>query len=120
MLPYELKQEALRLRRVIEEISLDIWVATSGLPKSKEMAQVVERRLLMLVAMVDDTRRLEAFRAVRQAAQVYSETSDVLHGRNRASRYQTVHVEEWKVDVLRLETLWAPLRSSVAGTCEDT
>ena len=110
MLPHVVKQEALRLRRAIEEVSVEIWVATSGLPKNEVSTRVVERRLILLVAMVDEQRRLETFRAVRQAARVYSETSDVLHGRTRASRFQSAQIEEWRADLLRLETLWAPLR----------
>lgn len=116
MLPYEIKQEALRLRRAVELVSVDIWVAASGLPKNEVSTRVVERRLLLLVAMVEDGCRLEAFRAARQAARVYSETSDVLHGRTRASRFQSVHVEEWKADLLRLESLWSSSRE-VTATC---
>ena len=115
MLPYEIKQEALRLRRTIEAISVGIWVTVSGLPKNEVSTRVVERRLLLLVAMVEDRRRLEAFRAARQAGRVYSETSDVLHGRTRASRFQTAHVEEWKADVSRLNALWAPIRGLAAN-----
>lgn len=98
------------MRRAIETVSVEIWLATSGLPKNQVSATCVERRLILLVTMVDEQRRLETFRAARQAARVYSETSDVLHGRTRAYRFKSAQVEEWKADLLRLETLWAPLR----------
>lgn len=107
---YEIKQEALRLRRAIEAISVDIWVATSGLPRAEVSIRVVERRLLLLVSRADDEFRLKTFRIARQAARVYSETSDVLHGRTRASRFNSAHLEEWKADCTRLEDLWITLR----------
>lgn len=110
MLPYEIKQEALRLRRAIEAVSVDIWVAASGLPRNEVSTNVVERRLLLLASRADDQFRLEAFRVARQAARVYSETSDVLHGRTRASRFQSIHIEEWKADYARLEVVWTNLR----------
>lgn len=110
MLPYDIKREALRLRRAIEAISVDIWVTASGLLRTQVSTSVVERRLLLLVPRADDQLRLEAFRVARQAARVYSETSDVLHGRTRASRFQSAHLEEWKADYARLEALWMSLR----------
>ncbi|CAD5994360.1 conserved protein of unknown function [Agreia sp. COWG] len=110
MLPYEIKREALHLRRAVEAISVDIWVTSSGLPRTQVSTGVVETRLLLLVSKADDHLRLEAFRVARQAARVYSETSDVLHGRTRASRFQSVHLEEWKADYARLEALWTILR----------
>lgn len=106
VLPYNVKLEALRLRREIEAISVDIWAAATGLPRNQVSTRVVERRLLLLVTMVDDQLRLEAFRAARQAAHVYRETSDVLHGRTKASRFQSLHIEEWKNDLSRLRALW--------------
>lgn len=112
MLPYNTKQEALRLRRAIEAISVDIWMAASGLPRSQVSTRYVERRLLLLVTMVDDQARLDAFRAVRQAAHVYSETSDVLHGRTSASRFRRPHIEEWKNDLSRLQALWLSRKAS--------
>ncbi|CAO1649068.1 hypothetical protein NYA9BBAC_00152 [Salinibacterium sp. NYA9b] len=106
MLPYEVKREALRLRREVETVSVEIWVAVSGQPSNTVSTRFVERRLLLLVTMVDDPLRLEAFRAARQAGRVYAETSDVLHGRTRASRFHSTHIEEWKNDLSRLQSLW--------------
>jgi hypothetical protein len=110
MRAYEIKREALQLRRAIESISVDIWVGVCGLPRTQVSTGVVERRLLLLISRADDPLRLEAFRVARQAARVYSETSDVLHGRTRASRFQSAQLEEWKADYGRLAALWATLR----------
>lgn len=106
MLPYNIKREALRVRRAIESVSVEIWVTASGLPRSQVSARHVERRLLLLATMTNDGVRLEAFRAARQAAHVYRETSDVLHGRTRASRFRGIHIEEWRNDLSRLQALW--------------
>jgi len=110
MLPYDIKREALRLRRAIEAISVEIWITASGLPRTQVSTCVVERRLLLLVSRADDQLRLEAFRVARQAAHVYRETSDVLHGRTRASRFQSTHLEEWKADYARVQDLWMSLK----------
>ena len=107
---YDIKLQALSLRRAIEVVSVDVWVTTSGLPRHHVSTGVVERRLLLLVPMADDQRRLEAFRVARKAARVYNETSDVLHGRTSASRFQSAQLEEWRTDCSRLESLWNSLR----------
>jgi len=119
MLAHDVKQEALRLRRAIEEISVEVWTVASGLPRDEVTTKVVSRRLILMVTMVDDPLRLEVFRAVRQAARVYSETSDVLHGRTRGSRFRGVQVEEWEADLLRLEALWAPLKQDFSGAARE-
>lgn len=118
MPPYNIKREALRVRRAIESVSVEIWVTASGLPRSKVSTCHVERRLLLLATMTNDGVRLEAFRAARQAAHVYRETSDVLHGRTRASRFRGTHVEEWNDDLFRLQALWESSEAWLL-TCES-
>ena len=110
MLIYDVKLEALRLRRAIEKISVDVWVNASGLSRHTVSSGLVERRLVLLIAKVSDARRLEAFRTVRQAGLVYRETSDVLHGRLKGARFQDTQLNEWRSDCLRLEVLWESLK----------
>lgn len=101
----EVKQEALRIRREIEAISTVLWANASGLELSELSSRNIERRLVLLVAQVPEDKRKEAFRAARQAAHVYGETSDVLHGRTRGSRFGSIQVTEWGQDLIRIRSL---------------
>ncbi|ALE91176.1 hypothetical protein AOC05_00360 [Arthrobacter alpinus] len=104
MSTFDAKIEALRIRRDIESIALTLWANASGLDRSMLVSKVVDRRLVLLVAQVEDHQRLAAFRAARQAGHVYSETSDVLHGRTRGARFGAVQIGEWDKDLQRLRS----------------
>lgn len=103
MRPSDIKIEALRIRREVEALSVTLWADVSGLDRTGITSRVVDRRLMLLVTQVKDNQRISAFKAARQAAHVYRETSDVLHGRIRASRFGPVQIAEWRQDLLRLK-----------------
>ncbi|PRB66809.1 hypothetical protein CQ011_17325 [Arthrobacter sp. MYb213] len=112
--------EALRIRREIESISATLWADVSGLNRLEIMSRAVDRRLVLLVAQVETDQRVEAFRAALQAAHVYRETSDVLHGRTRASRFGVIQVAEWQQDLLRLRGYLRDETSVLQGPTQDS
>ncbi|MET3175989.1 UNVERIFIED_ORG: putative ATPase [Arthrobacter sp. UYCu721] len=115
----DIKIEALRIRREIESFSVTLWADVSGLDRSVIISRAVDRRLVLLVTQVEDDQRIAAFKAARQAAHVYRETSDVLHGRTRASRFGAVQVAEWQQDLLRLRAFLGDEISVTQGPTPD-
>lgn len=116
----DIKIEALRIRREIESISVTLWADVSGLNRLEVMSRAVDRRLVLLVTQVETDQRIEAFRAALQAAHVYRETSDVLHGRTRASRFGAIQVTEWQQDLLRLRGYLRDETSVPQGPTQDS
>ncbi|UKF25806.1 MULTISPECIES: hypothetical protein [Clavibacter] len=105
----EVKRAALKVRREIEVLATDFWASASALPREGMAKTAIERRLVLIVASVPPESRRNAFKAARQAGYVYKETSDVLHGRTRASWINAVRVREWNSDVARLTAIVASL-----------
>lgn len=97
----ELKQEAMAIRRAIETISSQLWAPVIGEEVEDVWVRNIERRLTLLVARVDNTERLLAFRVARKLGHVYQETSNVLHGRISAAHFNENRVAEWKSDLDR-------------------
>lgn len=101
----DFKRNAIRIRRLIEQMSSMLWASAVGSEISSISANHVERRLVLIAAHVSDADRLPAFRAARKAGHAYKETSDVLHGRFAAVHFNASRVGEWEADVQRLSAI---------------
>jgi len=97
----ELKQEAMAIRREIENLSSQLWARVIGQEVEDIWVRNIELRLTLLVVRVEETDRLWALRVARKLGHVYKETSNVLHGRISAAHFNENRVAEWKSDLNR-------------------
>lgn len=101
--------EALRIRRAIETVSCDLWQSFTADPSVRRPR--VDRQLILAAARAEPRHQQPALAAARRVAEVYSETSDVLHGRTRGAAFSSSRVQDWHRDLARLQGFLSPPRT---------
>ncbi|MFC7449703.1 hypothetical protein [Rhodococcus daqingensis] len=115
----EIRTEALSVRREIETISRDLWSTFITTPKTRHTA--VKIRLTLVAARIEPGLQRAAMAAAQRVAEVYSETSDVLHGRTRSVLFTTYRVADWRRDLERLHAFLpgSSIPTATAGDRQD-
>lgn len=113
----QLRTDALEIRREIEVICRDLWLSFTIDQTVRPPS--VEHRLTLVAARVDPERQRVALAAARRAFEVYSETSDALHGRTRGAAFNSNRVADWRRDVERLHTFLTVTSPSSSAFCGD-
>lgn len=109
----EIRTEALAVRREIEHIATHLWSGFTVTPTPRSAS--IPHRLMLTAARQKPELRHQAARAARRVAEIYVETSDVLHGRTRSAQFTTRRIADWRHDLARLRYhLTEPSQSTTA------
>lgn len=93
------RMEALASRRALETYSTALWARCTGVRPEEVWVGHVASRLHLVLGTVPLRARKAALTTVREAALVYKETSDILHGRMGANHLGTHRRAEWRAAV---------------------
>lgn len=99
--------EVLEIRLRIERVALEAHRIVCQAPPNLATNRVPER-LVFILGMVPEERRVEVVGLIRLARHVYSKSSDVLHGRSSMLNIPDAISREWRLVVERLEEIVYP------------
>ena len=112
----ERRLAVLDLRVRLERLAMDAFVEVCR-PGTVGLHTRIKSRLLFLVGLVEVTEQARVHRLARLGGHVYSQTSDVLHGRLSSLNVGDVLIDEWRAVVSDLEQVMTerPGRRVVKG-----
>lgn len=98
----DLRLQVIDLRVRLERAAAEAFDRVCAPPKSGQQ-NMVAKRLLFLVALVDASEQSDVHRLARLGGRIYAHGSDVLHSRTPGLDPTSVVVAEWQTVVADIE-----------------